>query len=343
MNYYQAGIGTEGAIATGLGTHVRGGYDLLMRNYTEGDRFRYSDFPEERIRLVRRPAYFIRSAFFPHIIMSKSSLRTTCSKKDDEEGRKMSNGFKRAFSIDVKIDFVGVFDTVNSVGIIPRELPFAKSNYLIHVFLHAVAVDERRAKFKPNLWGRATEQEEKLGEVGKHGKYHKPQTQGSSSIWDYIPGGKDKNTDRGRVQKGASGDSAIHRNGHDFGSPDDRKNQTDVKEVWFSGAHCDVGGGSPVVKVPTTPEPKLVDVDDDSAHHEGGHPNDATDTTAVNIPLPGPSKLVPDEKIKLGTTEDEKDAVQPIYDQLLLKWTWWILELLPMKQRYQRHDGSWRA
>jgi uncharacterized protein (DUF2235 family) len=28
----------------------------------------------------------------------------------------MSKGFKDAYSIDVKIDFVGAFDTVNSVG-----------------------------------------------------------------------------------------------------------------------------------------------------------------------------------------------------------------------------------
>ncbi|QRV93687.1 choline transport protein [Ceratobasidium sp. AG-Ba] len=408
MVYYQAGIGTginssgsansflnkisdsiDGAIATGLGTHVRGGYEFLMQNYTEGDRISLFGFSRGAYTARALAGMLHKVGLLPAYNHEQVKFAYHMFKKDDEEGWKMSNGFKRAFSIDVKIDFVGVFDTVNSVGIIPRELPFAKSNYLIRVFRHAVALDERRAKFKPNLWGRATESEEKLGEAGKHGKYHKPQRQGSSSMWDYISGGKDKNTDRGRVNKAPNGDSAIHRNGHDFGSPDDRKHQTDVKEVWFSGAHCDVGGGSvpnetpndlariplrwmirecflnntgilfhsseldaiglspaslwPVVKVPTPPEPKLVDVDDNSAHHEGGHPNDATDTTAVNIPLPGPSKLVPDEKIKLGTTEDEKDAIQRIYDQLSLKWTWWILELLPMRQRYQRHDGTWRS
>lgn len=44
-------------------------------------------------------------------------------KRDDDEGWKMSNGFKRAFSIDVKIDFLGVFDTVNSVGTSPLLSP----------------------------------------------------------------------------------------------------------------------------------------------------------------------------------------------------------------------------
>jgi uncharacterized protein (DUF2235 family) len=37
-------------------------------------------------------------------------------KRNDPEGWRMSNGFKRAFSVNVEIDFVGVFDTVSGVG-----------------------------------------------------------------------------------------------------------------------------------------------------------------------------------------------------------------------------------
>ena len=37
-------------------------------------------------------------------------------KRDDPIGWKMSNDFKRAFSVDVKVDFMGVFDTVSGVG-----------------------------------------------------------------------------------------------------------------------------------------------------------------------------------------------------------------------------------
>lgn len=43
-------------------------------------------------------------------------------------------------------------------------------------------------------------------------------------------------------------------------------------------------------------------------------------------------------------TEEElelQDALSPIYDQLDLAWFWWILEVLPMKQRYQKKDTSW--
>lgn len=39
--------------------------------------------------------------------------------------------------------------------------------------------------------------------------------------------------------------------------------------------------------------------------------------------------------------EDLLDAVCPIYDQLSLAKAWWILEILPMVQRYQKDDDTW--
>ncbi len=43
-------------------------------------------------------------------------------------------------------------DTVNSVGLIPHWLPFTASNTIVRTFRHAISLDERRAKFKTNLW-----------------------------------------------------------------------------------------------------------------------------------------------------------------------------------------------
>jgi hypothetical protein len=46
-------------------------------------------------------------------------------------------------------------DTVNSVGIIrPIKLKFTANNKRVRVFRHALALDEHRARFKPNFWGR---------------------------------------------------------------------------------------------------------------------------------------------------------------------------------------------
>jgi uncharacterized protein (DUF2235 family) len=83
------------------------------------------------------------------------------------------------------LHFVGVWDTVSSVGWIeyPLRLPYTASNPTIMHGRHAVAIDERRAFFRANLWWPASTPE-------------------------------------------ATG-------------------PRDVKQVWFAGVHCDVGGGYP--------------------------------------------------------------------------------------------------
>lgn len=52
--------------------------------------------------------------------------------------------------------FVGVFDTVSSVGWIenPVRLPYTADNPDIEYGRHAIAIDERRAFFRTNLWRR---------------------------------------------------------------------------------------------------------------------------------------------------------------------------------------------
>jgi len=40
-------------------------------------------------------------------------------------------------------------------------------------------------------------------------------------------------------------------------------------------------------------------------------------------------------------SETLKDAVAELFDQLRIKWLWWILELLPMSHRYQKKDKTW--
>ena len=73
-------------------------------------------------------------------------------KDDSPGGWKMSEDFKKTFCVDVNIHFVGVFDSVASVGLIPRQLPLSSTpkNKALY-FRHAMALDERRAKFKAFL------------------------------------------------------------------------------------------------------------------------------------------------------------------------------------------------
>ena len=85
---------------------------------------------------------------------------------DHPKGWKQSStAFKRAFSLNVEIDFVGVWsafdlslhidvlaliythnirDTVDSVRLIPRRLPFTQADNNIRFFRHALALEEHR-------------------------------------------------------------------------------------------------------------------------------------------------------------------------------------------------------
>ncbi len=40
---------------------------------------------------------------------------------------------------------------------------------------------------------------------------------------------------------------------------------------------------------------------------------------------------------------DMLDLLSPVYDQLSLAPYWWVLEVFPIKQRYQKSDNSWTS
>ena len=67
----------------------------------------------------------------------------------------IADDFKATFTgEDCKPWFVGVWDTVSSVGWIenPLRLPYTADNPDIEIGRHAIAIDERRAFFRTNLW-----------------------------------------------------------------------------------------------------------------------------------------------------------------------------------------------
>ena len=118
---------------------------------------------------------------------SRSMTRNTQSPKNMEDEAYMES-FKKTFcKDDVEVHFLGLIDCVNSVG--QFDLPFGSSSFqqiptrVARNIRHAVAINERRIKFKPALF---------------------------------------------------------HQDGH-------RLTGDQLKEVWFAGAHGDIGGGWPLV------------------------------------------------------------------------------------------------
>ncbi|KIK66658.1 hypothetical protein GYMLUDRAFT_69801 [Collybiopsis luxurians FD-317 M1] len=193
------------ATAWNLDAHVMEGYSFIMENYTAGDCI--------CIFGVARGAYLARGlAGMIHKVgvLPKGNHRRVPSAykmytRNDKKGWEQSSFFKKAFSIAVDIEFLGVWDTVPSVGVILKRLPFTASNTVVRTFRHAVSLDESRVKFRANLWNGRNN----LGIKYRHFYHH------DGKNWLKV------------LEK-------------DFGIWD----ETDVQEVWFAGCHCDVAGGS---------------------------------------------------------------------------------------------------
>ncbi|EKM61740.1 uncharacterized protein PHACADRAFT_82762, partial [Phanerochaete carnosa HHB-10118-sp] len=67
-------------------------------------------------------------------------------------GWAQSTPFKKALSMDVDIEFIGLWDTVCSAGLFSRRLLFMASGAAMETFRRAVSLGERRAKCKLDLF-----------------------------------------------------------------------------------------------------------------------------------------------------------------------------------------------
>jgi uncharacterized protein (DUF2235 family) len=112
-------------------------------------------------------------------------------------------------------------DTVASVG---RNLPFASSNTIIKTFRQALSLDERRVKFRPNPWHKASSTLRGAAHDAEHGtavpRGHLGRVLHDASIKMNRLG------PRGKVKTKDSEDDTY------FGGK-----ETDVKQVWFAGSH----------------------------------------------------------------------------------------------------------
>ncbi|GAA6016788.1 hypothetical protein JCM11491_001807 [Sporobolomyces phaffii] len=209
IRHYQTGIGInlsswkrssplasikrtlDSAVAYRLGEHVTLAYRFLVRLVTPDWQ------PQDRIFVFgfSRGAYAARclAGMIEQVgLLSQGnensiSLAYEIYKRSEDPGdlpggRTLAGYFANNFTRPVRIDFLGVWDTVSSIGaIVPRHLPFSTSSSAIVHFRQAVALDERRCLY------------------GFH-PHH-------SSTQDASP-------------------------------------EKTVQEVFFAGAHSDVGGGS---------------------------------------------------------------------------------------------------
>ncbi|KIP04112.1 hypothetical protein PHLGIDRAFT_110018 [Phlebiopsis gigantea 11061_1 CR5-6] len=418
MVYYQAGIGTytipqiatplwsnfsktvDAAIAWNMHSHVMEGYRFLMENYQAGDKICLFGFSRGSYTARSLAGMLHKVGLLPSGNTQQVPFAYKMYTQCDETGWQQSAAFKKAFSINVDIEFVGVWDTVCSVGLIPRRLPFVSSNTAIRYFRHGVSLDERRSKFKANLYNRPTEDETKLGvqpgempspqpisaankdlTMATHAlaKYMHIAGSGLGSAVPTLPkvvapvANVVPTLAKAAVNKGKG--VAAYTNGRTEEEEDDddykydaqyfaepEQKETDVLEVWFSGCHCDVGGGS----VPNDTRHNLARIplrwmirqcflaNTGIRFHTQLLHNAGLDPASL-YPISPPPRALPLTLRKTTQTrltalpagalseeeEDLADLLCPIYDQLALAPGWWVLEVLPMTQRFQAKDNHW--
>ncbi len=188
-SYYHPGVGTEGgkvrraidgATGTGLSKHIKGAYMWLVQNFEKGDPIYLLGFS--------RGAYTVRSLGG---MVGRYGILPIGSSWDEVDAlydvyRRNVRDENEAESVPLDecsrgIHFIGVWDTVGSLGIPLRlnNLPgplgrlTAKRNSFHDTRLsdrvknafHAVAIDEQREDFQPTLWSNAAVEGQRIEQV----------------------------------------------------------------------------------------------------------------------------------------------------------------------------------
>lgn len=138
--------------AYGIGKNIRDAYRYLMQVYEQGDQI-YLFGWSRGAYAARALAGMIHKCglLFPH----NDNLIPYAQKVylHSSTGR-VSNGFRKTFAQRCTIRFLGLWDTVSSVGWVydPMTMPHTAENKSVQVVRHAVSIHERRCYYRQNLW-----------------------------------------------------------------------------------------------------------------------------------------------------------------------------------------------
>ena len=173
--YYHSGVGTSmgtdlshwmgGAFGVGLSEIIQSAYHFLVNNYVEGDELYFFGFSRGAYT-ARSLAGFIRNCgLLQKIHVEKIPDAYGLYRRGDgaaEPEGEEAQTFRRNFSHDVHIKFIGVWDTVGALGIPDHILKHltddlwqfhdVKLSRRVEHAYHALAIDERRQDFHPTLW-----------------------------------------------------------------------------------------------------------------------------------------------------------------------------------------------
>lgn len=171
ITFYDQGVGTGnlldkligGTFGKGLDQNIKDAYLFLAHNYSEGDEVYFFGYSRgaytarSTVGLIRNCG-LLRRGHFDQL----DEAFALYQKRDESADTSEAIAFRSNHSLEIDIKFVGVWDTVGSLGMPLRGLRwFSRNKYQFHDTqltsrvknaYHAVAIDERRGPFVPTLW-----------------------------------------------------------------------------------------------------------------------------------------------------------------------------------------------
>jgi uncharacterized protein (DUF2235 family) len=316
--YYHPGVGTMGdptirwriprywsmtkglAFGAGFKANVLDAYRYLMEVYNDGDQiyifgFSRGSYTARALASLLHGYGLLCRGNEGHLLYAwkmmidqmkcnRKRLKIPLFKRKGQNAHtiKRNDSYAQTFSRIVTIRFMGIWDTVSSVGWIytPIRLLDGAQNPIIQVGRHAVSIDERRAFYRDNLWG-------KLVDI-------------SNPEWP----------------------ATLKKQGI----------QQDITQVWFPGAHSDVGGSYAQTEAGPANEALRWMIDEVQQHGA------QLCQERIDMVLGKPSGLLASDAAYRPPNPPENKLHDP------LKGFWWILQFFP-QQYYDKDDGvlQWRV
>ena len=167
--FYDTGVGTHwydhvtgGAFGRGLSRNIREGYGWLCGKHQPGDEVFVSGFSRgaytarSLVGMIRKCG-LLRAADAARVEEAYGLYRDKNASPDDEKAAQ----FRTTHSREIRIRFLGVWDTVGALGIPVSHVPFSQDYYTWHdtelskivdYAYHAIATDERRKDYAVAVW-----------------------------------------------------------------------------------------------------------------------------------------------------------------------------------------------
>jgi uncharacterized protein (DUF2235 family) len=271
------------AFGAGLTSKIGEAYSFLMDQYQTGDRIYIFGFSRGAYTARALAGVIFQFGLLPsgsyNLIPYLLRLSKAINRLEDshpvasKKYWEITRGFRATFARTapeaasnveyVRIHFLGVWDTVSSVGWMwdPMHFSYTARNPAVEIFRHAIAIDEKRWFFRQNRWGK----------------------------------------------------------------PKDPSKQN-IKEYWFPGVHCDIGGGYA----------------EDDPKNQGGLWRSAFIWMLIEAAKAGLAIDTAKVRMVLHKTPHQRPAWANQKHESL-KWFWWPAEIFPKIPRWRGTGIHWPA